>query len=1035
MHPIALLICLGILWAVLQWWLLPLVKERWKAGDLKRKMARAGVLVVVEKLRDFSAAGVFAVAAAALLVLSANLLSGSNVIWPQAIIAAIGEIYRVAKAFSDGYGIALGVLGLIAAMIVLWFAAQRARERVSEVWVQRAEAMFEALRTDPSILNTARRDNDLRTIVAQLDAAFETIQAQDGAAEPDARLLARAHAALNHALSQLAIEMARKQIDFPDAAGKPTAAEAHQPKSVMDRVLRVLSSKKLGEDLGLVRKPVGRIVTGLLFVSLVGWAAEPLANSLRPTVNNLRVQLVQAKAEQNLNQALSRADETVSEYEAPDEAGADAARLLARAFVREIARAPLLADAASAGERRAAEAEVVRAQMAEQRFSAEPNADPVTGARAEGVNSGPTPDTPSAGVRHAEEALEPKLREMQQRQPKRFATLLQQWEARYSAPISPLDAQGRLTARLLDEAFGAADLKPEGELAKQAQKLSKDFGKEAIKTWANGALKQFLADSLTGVARPEVQRAFAFEMSNDSRAFLEELRANEARGWPPRGTASGEAQMAARVAEKVAEFHPPPEREAMRERVRGYEFLFPLEDGHSPSNSGPAASPPRSTNFAAASRSSRVRGVLVGQTMMGNNLDVTDLRWQIVAPTRAGAATRVRLEMRIAASQRDIPTWKSIGSFDAGVLNQGLRYAADQRVVATTITPGDTKVMRRVTSLHPVLADTPLGCRVVEADRLVDAFTANAIFSGKPVDIDVFELARDRQHMALWLRLMRFAEKVAPLPDPICPSAEVRQAAEQLGIAPVRFSPRMRQTMEHFFNQQLTKPDKGADFLQRVQKCASVANAEIGKCLCAEVVPQGLSKHYWFPEDHTSQVREKKADLDKDLTWIKPTADRLGHLDFWTHTTFSLRNARNGSSDESQTAALDFPPEQLAGLRRLVAANLEPYVVGLLRSTSMEDFMGPLEEFVLAQRLARAALGGQLGPDFPLSRLIELQKQTRRFVPAQPTIRWEPMESEAELLQTLQQADPAAGNHFRAHRDDRRQRERRNEPMCAAASN
>lgn len=164
---------------------------------------------------------------------------------------------------------------------------------------------------------------------------------------------------------------------------------------------------------------------------------------------------------------------------------------------------------------------------------------------------------------------------------------------------------------------------------------------------------------------------------------------------------------------------------------------------------GSGASPhaqARSKDFHVVSRSFRVRGVLVGQIMDGESIDATDLRWKVIPPVRTGAATRVSLQMRIAPSPRSMPAWQAIGSFDAGVLNQGLRYAADQRVVATTITAGDGKAVSRLTYLHPVLADTPLGCRVVEADRFVDTFTFAG--SGQRVGGEAAELANDREQIS-----------------------------------------------------------------------------------------------------------------------------------------------------------------------------------------------------------------------------------------------------------------------------------------------
>jgi hypothetical protein len=388
--------------------------------------------------------------------------------------------------------------------------------------------------------------------------------------------------------------------------------------------------------------------------------------------------------------------------------------------------------------------------------------------------------------------------------------------------------------------------------------------------------------------------------------------------------------------------------------------------------------------------------------------------------------------MRIAMSEHALPQWRAIGTFDAAVLNQGLRYAADQRVIATTITQGDGKAVSRLTYLHPVLTDTPLGCRVVEVDRLVDTFTSTR--SGQRIEGEAAELAGDRKQMAYWLTLLGLAEAVAARPAEACPLKEVQQAAGRIGLGPIQFSPRMVKTIERFIGERERILANSGDLLRRAQKCTSTSSSEMGSCLCTQVAPGGLPAQYWFPEDHTSQVRERKEALDANLAWVKPSPDPLGHFDFWTHTTFALRDGQSRQSDEDNTAALDFPPEQLAVLRRLVAASLPGYAKMQLGSQTVQDFMGPLEEFVLTQRLARAALTGKLGRDFPLSRLIQLEAQTRGFVPSQPTIRWEAARSERELLDTLNTADPAAAGRFQAYEADRRQRVLTRAPICAVAS-
>lgn len=1044
---------MAVTWALLHLWMLPLVKERWIGEDLKGKMARASVLVITEKLRDLAAVGTWAVAAVVLLVALANLLGAVDTVWPKAAIEAVAGLYVTTKALADGYGSVLAALGLVAAVIVLWRAARRARELVSEVWLQKANETYELLRADMSLIDAARQDPELLPIVQHIEAAIAEIQQLDQADTPNVPAIEQAREVLGYALTQLAIEMARKQVDFPGAVAHAATTEASEPASRWQRMLKAIVSKKFTEDLGLVRKPISWVVTGLLVVSLVGWAAEPLANSLQLAVNNLRVELLESQAERQLEQALSQASEPEPSTEqavspAPSDA-ATAARLLSRAFVREIARAPLQ-GAAPSGRVAPAEAEVVRAALVD-KHPVSPR-DDLPGLVRNDAHGRPTSEVASTNLKRAEEALEAPLRHMQERQPQRLATLVQRLEARYAAPLSPLDAQGKLVAKVLDEAFGLLNAEPEGELGKQAQKLARDFGKESVKTWANGALKQFLADTLAGVARPDVQRAFAFEMSTESRAFLNALQAQEGRGWRAGGIAEREARMAANVAEQVAELHASSEREMLRERLGGYERLFPSEDapavtravsdvephvggggggggGGKPSGGHVQA---RSMNFHVASRSFRVRGVLVGQTLEGTPLDATDLRWKLVPPTIPGRPTRVALEIRIARDQRTLPTWESIGAFDAGVLNQGLRYAADQRVVATTITAGDGGAVLRLTYLHPVLVDTPLGCRVVESDRLVDTFTMKR--PGHRLDNDVAELANDRESMYRWIGLMELAQAVAAGQASQCPIDEVQQVVELRRLRPVEFSPSLNEGMTRFLRARQSTPTAGTELLSSAQKCARVAAPDIGRCMCKEVAPGGLPTRYWFPEDHTSQVRERKPRLNINLAWLRPSADRLGNLDFWTHTTFSVRDAQNGASDENATAALDFPPAQLARLRQVVARSIGPYVVEQLRGPSVEHFLGPLEEFVLAQRLARAALSGQLGPDFPLSRLIELEQKTRRFVASQPTMRWEPAVQPRELLEMLKKADPEAANLYWAHLEDQVKRMRSRAPVCGQAS-
>ena len=76
---------------------------------------------------------------------------------------------------------------------------------------------------------------------------------------------------------------------------------------------------------------------------------------------------------------------------------------------------------------------------------------------------------------------------------------------------------------------------------------------------------------------------------------------------------------------------------------------------------------------------------------------------------------------------------------------------------------------------------------------------------------------------------------------------------------------------------------------------------------------------------------------------------------------------------------------------------------------------------MLLQRFMRAAFAGALGSNFPITKLVQLERDTRQFVPYQPTIRWEPVpNSESMLIKTLREAEnPKAAESFIACERDR----------------
>jgi hypothetical protein len=1016
--------------------------------------------VVLEKMRDLAAIGAVALAVVVLLVWIAGALAGGSFGVPKALIEALASMYTITRAWAEQYATALGVVGLMGGVVTLFMASRHARRRISEAWIAKATEVRARLTASPAEISAAAEDQELQPAVERLTHLVNLLSQHDNA-PAEATLtgdqLDQIRNEISDVLSILAIEMARKELKFDAIIATPTAEEQIASATVRQRLARVLASERFCKDLGLIKKPLSYVAMGLLFVSLIGWTAEPMANSLQLAVNNLRVNVLLNEADRNLDAALSAAKKARVESPQPDTIPPNAValqtttRMLAQAAGRELVRSRIIDQLANVERTALSEAEFVRASIAEQRIDVPAHADPVTRVRGEVAESIAKDAHDTAGMariqQHLERELRPHAERLQRESPNLFARMGANLEARYGAPMSPLDAQGNLIARMVDEALGGIDIHPSTELSKQGQKLVKEFGKEAIKTWVDTVARNYAADSIIDAARggvlTQARADFRFESSSEARQFAHELHAAEGSRWSGSVAAREEYRLSQAVASKVASNAgaDPIMQGVISERLGGYDNLFPSGGGggggsevkgkvHGPA-SGRAYVQSRATNFHIASRSFRVRGVLIGQDQSSQGLDIRDIRWTL-RPATATDPARVRLEIQVGAQ------WVDLGSFDAAVVNQALRYAADRRVVATTITPGDGRVIGRVTYLHPVLADTPLGCRVVEADRLVDTFSSATQRS--PGASRLAELTADREQMRRWMATVSLAETVASIPSRrACPLDEVERVVQGRKLGSVQFSPAVGGAIERFLANEEQKKPGTTNFLRNAHACATGASGAIAACLCSRVRNGGLGDQYWFPEDHTSQFRERQVTLGPDMQWIKRSEDHLAHVDLWVHTTLALRtptsSGEGSGADEATATTVDFPTEQLFSLRSVISENLPRYLAEKLKSPTYDDFMMPLEDFVLLQRLMRAALAGNLGRGFPVTKLIKLERTTRQYVPYQPTIRWEAANTEGSLSKTLSEADPKAAKIYLAWEADRNIKLTSRKPVCDRASN
>ncbi len=1064
MSPIEFLLLLLPVWVLTHFWLLPLMKNRWEAGDLRQKIARSGSLIFIEKLRDFSFIAAITIVCVMVFILLNNLLANGDLIVASGVINSLDSMLESLTNIKKDYELLLILFGLVGAALCLYFINKQAKKKLTNAWVEKATEIRERFLQNPAAFEHLEQTTEFKPVVDRVReilsylsmASMEDSELQLTQKQADAL-----HYELNQLLMLLAVEQAKEEINLDDVLSNPEKKERPQPTTPLKRLLRIVTSNQFAKDLGLLNRPLTYVATGLLIVSLMGWASAPLANSLKLSENNLRMNAASSDVIRQFDEAVSRIDEIVPDTSDMTEAIDDVSgfsnsanqvlqvsRILAREAVNQIVNSQSLGGPRTRGSR----AEFVRAAILEQTFTEGRPATKAQTVRAEVAKQvatvGSTEKEIAELLGQIEREIQSDLEKVQKRNPSYFKSFVNKVEARYATSINAFDAQSNLISRIVSQAFSPLEIDGANEITKQGGKILKDVGGESVKTWASSYAKAVVTDALFEQSNARVverlSSEFRFHTSQQTQQLFANLSAAESHGWQAEPADANSRMVSQKLASNVANrYSDPAVQAAVRQSLGGYAELFPdaiaataeatarASSGRYPSGAvrSGAHVASRSTNFKMASRSFRVRGVLFGQELSGGSLNVTDIRWELISKSE-DRPTQVSISLKLNGK------WKAVGDFPAGVVNQAIRYAADQRVVATTITPGDDELIRRVTYLHPVLEDTPLGCRVVEADRFVDTFTGIPEEISEPV---LDEIAKNRMALGRFLAFTGLAERVGYVSrGASCPEDELREIIENNGLGEIAFPSGLLTGLTELVESELSAPMQSGKLLDASIKCLQVARENTASCLC-DSLSSGLLMNYWYPEDHTSQFREQPASLSEDLRWLEQSEDRFEHIDLWLHTTFALRKlSREGEGvpDETTAKPLDFNRDQLTAMKQVIVFKLlQPYLTEHLNSPSADDFMAPLEQFVVMQRLMRAALSGQLAPNFPLEKLITLSQETQSYVPYQPTIRWEPYQnSENELLKVLEATDETALKHYKEFNTDRMLRYALGKPTCDAVS-
>jgi hypothetical protein len=148
-----------------------------------------------------------------------------------------------------------------------------------------------------------------------------------------------------------------------------------------------------------------------------------------------------------------------------------------------------------------------------------------------------------------------------------------------------------------------------------------------------------------------------------------------------------------------------------------------------------------------------------------------------------------------------------------------------------------------------------------------------------------------------------------------------------------------------------------------------------------------------------SGVRELPYSLDPELTFLQRSAnagDPLWPLDFIVQAVpISLTDTPLEIPDDLEPWTF---PAMRAELRKMVELSVS-------HDPASQRTLDEMQQFTVLQRLFRLALNGNLGLEFPLHKLIDMQKATQPFVRVQRQERWNvnhsaPREEFVEMLQT-----------------------------------
>jgi hypothetical protein len=385
----------------------------------------------------------------------------------------------------------------------------------------------------------------------------------------------------------------------------------------------------------------------------------------------------------------------------------------------------------------------------------------------------------------------------------------------------------------------------------------------------------------------------------------------------------------------------------------------------------------RSRDYEKLSRFTKVGGIVLGQppSRSSQPLTIRDLRWQHEA------------DGQWTLTLTGLDGTDTLGPLDGELIGQALAFAADARPLVVTVINTEVTGLQKII-LHPALVNSPLGCEFIELDNFVFSYIDATVRKQNEAAVNVarstsllYEMARG-ERVAAKVKASRYPSLEQSIDQFVAP----KQEALQLALADRPSSFEMLQALPEIYDPglvELMKSCASATELASFRHCIHVSSYSLH--------PTREQWHYWQqsarPFRPVSAVRDRQFELDPWLRFVQPSPNTLrfflqAPFRATDSATVQCANTReDGCISDERFVAFEFQDEESPTTRAVESLISE--------NTLAKKIVQDAANFVSIQRLARAALAGQLGSNFPLERLAELADAINTHHVQYETPQWE----------------------------------------------